>query len=211
MVIGCLSNWIHPIIFGRQPFRHLDKAYNKRRFLHNRLQLSKTGRSKAMAELIQRIKHDGRIRHVRDEQYLKWRYMNPLHEYRFVYAGEPRLDGYLVLKRNISDLADSSEVSIVDWEAINTDLLEKLLQSVLLGGKFNRVVAWEANLSNDFRKILGKYDFKLELQKGVLQQRPALILRSIRDNHDQSRQSIAGRHLLDFSDWDIRMIYSMYG
>ena len=67
-----------------------------------------------MESLVKRLPTDGRFRHVRDRTYFDWRFRNPIRNYRFVYAGGDRLDGYLVLQRAL-DRAD--RVSIVDWEA----------------------------------------------------------------------------------------------
>jgi hypothetical protein len=46
-----------------------------------------------MADLVRRLGHDGRLRHVRDERYLAWRYRNPLYEYRFLVRESDRLEG----------------------------------------------------------------------------------------------------------------------
>ena len=72
-----------------------------------------------MAELAERIGYDGRIRHVRDEQYFSWRFQNPLSEYRFLFWDNGRLDGYLVLYRKVYPPGNDELAYIVDWDAIN--------------------------------------------------------------------------------------------
>ena len=71
----------------------------------------------AMAELVERLGHDGRIRYRRDREYLDWRFRNPTSEYRFLYWEESRLEGYLVLSRRVSDLGAWYRVYIADLEA----------------------------------------------------------------------------------------------
>ena len=84
-----------------------------------------------MARLIQRMPHDGRLRHVRDHSYIEWRFRNPFREYRFLYAGDPELDGYLVLKRSIDCHEPSRGVSVVDLEAINGSTQAALLKTAV--------------------------------------------------------------------------------
>jgi hypothetical protein len=82
----------------RLPFKRLDHADNP--FATRTgpaVEIDVCPRPKAMAALIDRIGHDGRLRHVRDEQYFDWRFRDPLREYRFLYMGKDALDGYLVL------------------------------------------------------------------------------------------------------------------
>src|SRR5262249_10682368 len=60
------------------------------------IRLARDPEPEPMARLVARLGYDGRIRHVRDAEYFAWRFRNPLHEYRFLYAGGSDLDGYLV-------------------------------------------------------------------------------------------------------------------
>ncbi len=60
--------------------------------------LEREPRPDAMSELVVRLGHDGRIRHIRNREFFAWRFRNPLGIYRFLYLGDSQLDGYLVLK-----------------------------------------------------------------------------------------------------------------
>jgi GNAT superfamily N-acetyltransferase len=83
-----------------------------------------------MADLLERLSHDGRIRHTRDPEYLAWRFQNPLHEYRFLFIeGRSGLEGYLVLQRRIEHIARRAHIQIVDWEAENPKVGEALIRT----------------------------------------------------------------------------------
>ena len=105
--------------------------------INSRVTLSKTARPRAMAELAERIGYDGRIRHVRDEQYFSWRFQNPLSEYRFLFWDNGRLDGYLVLYMKVYPPGDDEWAYIVDWDAINGNVWHDLLQAAIQWGNFN--------------------------------------------------------------------------
>ena len=61
--------------------------------------VSREPRPTEMAGLIAGLSWDGRMRHVRNADYLTWRFRNPLHEYRFLFWDDDALRGYLVLQR----------------------------------------------------------------------------------------------------------------
>lgn len=80
------------------PFRTLDRRGRRTGGLSSAaVRVEAAPRADAMADVVARLGHDGRLRHVRDETYLRWRYRDPLHEYRFLVQGADRLRGYLVL------------------------------------------------------------------------------------------------------------------
>jgi hypothetical protein len=96
-----------------------------------------------MADLIRRLGHDGRVRHVRDERYLAWRFRNPLHEYRFLFSeADGRLDGYLVLQAYRRDR--SRGVNIVDWEGETRQVRAELLRAAVDRGGFDILTIWTA-------------------------------------------------------------------
>jgi hypothetical protein len=75
---------------------------------------------------------------VRDEAFLAWRFANPLHEYRYLYAGESTLDGYLVLQRFVAQPI-SHQVSIVDLEANDQLTRNALLDAAIRLGRFTEL------------------------------------------------------------------------
>jgi len=68
----------------RSPFARLD---GRRGALVSKNGIAVTVSRRAMpaemTDLVRRVGHDHRIRHVRDEIYFDWRFKNPLHDYRF--------------------------------------------------------------------------------------------------------------------------------
>ncbi len=64
--------------------------------------------------LVRRIGHDGRIRQVRDNTYLRWRFNNPRASYRFCFLDRGRLRAYLVLQAWVG--RGPGRVRILDWE-----------------------------------------------------------------------------------------------
>lgn len=72
----------------RDPFRQLDRSARHRPA--GSVAIERKPRLDAMSELVERLGHDGRIRHLRDREFLAWRFRNPLRLYRFLYAGGER-------------------------------------------------------------------------------------------------------------------------
>ena len=85
-----------------------------------------------MAELVERLGHDGRIRHVRDREYFAWRFLNPRASYRFLYAQSARLEGYLVLAAQPG--RPDWGVRLVDWEAVDDRVRRALLVAAFQKG-----------------------------------------------------------------------------
>ena len=70
----------------RRPFRHLDRmSLGTGVGAHPRLSWRGPRASTRWSNLVLRHGHDGRIRYVRDREYLAWRFQNPLGDYRFLY------------------------------------------------------------------------------------------------------------------------------
>jgi GNAT superfamily N-acetyltransferase len=155
-----------------------------------------------MESLVNRLPSDGRLRHVRDQKYFGWRFRNPLRDYRFLYAGGDRLEGYLVLQRA---LGRDDRVSIVDWEAARDSTLEELLTAAIDDGLFSVLSAWRLGASPAIERLLDRRGFvPADWSKSVL-------VRSVPSADLEGRWTLAGRALDDASQWDLRMIYSMDG
>ncbi|MBT8363750.1 MAG: GNAT family N-acetyltransferase [Deltaproteobacteria bacterium] len=173
--------------------------------------LSKTARPKAMAELAKRIGFDGRIRHVRDEQYFSWRFQNPLSEYRFLFWGNGRLDGYFVLHMKVYPPGNDELAYIVDWDAKNGHVWHDLLQAAIQWGNFNNISIWSSALSEDVKTHLRKAGFTFKDKTGSATRDVRgenILVKSINQNIQQSNWILGGRDLLDSTNWDLRTIYS---
>ena len=171
----------------RQPFRHLDTAAC-RTPAGAAVWCTREPRPEEMADLVGRLGYDGRVRHVRDARYLAWRFANPLHEYRFLMAGNDRLEGYLVLQA--SRLVGRGRVNVVDWEAASPGVRRALLRAAIDWGRFAELSTWTMSLSEEAR---------------------ALLVQSASPSPGGLGPVLAGRRLLDAANWDMRMLYSMAG
>jgi GNAT superfamily N-acetyltransferase len=192
---------------GRRPFRRLDRAAE--RAPGRGIWLSSEPRVEAMASLIRRLGHDGRIRHVRDEPYLTWRFANPLHEYRFLFSGGDRLSGYLVLQAY--RLNERRGVNIVDWEAETPAARRDLLLAALDWGRFAQINTWAAALPDGTGDLLGAAQFTPVDRGPLMRQGTRLLVRALGPESRDGGLALAEHPLLDASSWDMRMIYSMAG
>lgn len=164
-------------------------------------------RPDAMARLIQHISHDGRLRHVRDRSYFDWRFRNPFREYRFLYAGDEELDGYLVLKRE----KRVQDVSIVDLEAINGRVRAGLLKAAVTAGAFRDLAIWTSTADAQLVEQLAALKFERPDAKPAALGQPFLIRMIDLDPPEAEWRLEDGRQLLEAGSWDIRMLYSMAG
>jgi GNAT superfamily N-acetyltransferase len=175
------------------------------------IRLEHAPRCVEMAELVARIGTRGKIRHVRDSEYFHWRFKNPLSRYSFLFWIEERLDGYLVLQEYTSDFADRLRLNIVDWEAINPAVQSSLLESACVIANERPLWIWAATLPQPTTDMLAHRRF---LVPGSLPDRPSppsVLVRPLCHDSPDAVWPLAGRSLLDLSNWDLRMLYSMHG
>ncbi len=167
-----------------------------------------------MAELIERVGTDGRIRHVRDERYFAWRFQNPFSVYRFIFWTDSRLEGYLVLQTPAH--WSTGVVSIVDWEATSENVSDDLLQAAVKWGGFDELTTWSQALPSQARTLLQKNGFRFFDRNESLGRayrlgihRPRVLVRAIQEEMlGEADWVLAGRRVLDPGNWDLRMIYS---
>lgn len=194
----------------RPLFMSLDRPAQRVRPPHGApVRVEQTPRVEAMAELVRRLGHDGRIRHVRDERYLAWRYRNPLHEYRFVYWERERLEGYLVLQATRS--APGRGINIVDWEATSPAIREELLLAAVRWGGFSQLTIWTATLSGDMLPVISRAGFLPVASRSRRSTSPNILVWDARRQMPAQDIVLGGRRLLDPASWDMRMVYSMAG
>jgi len=192
----------------KPPFGHLD--HEARRASGSRgegLRLEPAPRVDAMADLVRRLGHDGRIRHVRDERYLAWRYQNPQYEYRFLFQGADPLEGYLVLRADRQD--PGRGVNVVDWEATTPALLEGLLRAAVDWGDFSQLTIWTGALPTDALPAVSRAGF-VPVGTGSRSHHPILVC-DLRRPTPVPDMMLGGRRLLEPASWDMRMVYSMRG
>jgi hypothetical protein len=186
---------------GRRPFHRLDRGLRGAPGTHA-VALDTVPRPAAMADLVRRLGHDGRIRHVRDAEYLAWRYASPRHEYRFLFAGSEPLQGYLALQAVRHD--ERRPVAIVDWEAETPAIRQALLRAALERGRFADLRAWTVSLPDDARALLAAAGFVPADHGPLVREGPHLLVHPL-------GAGAADARLLDRAAWDMRMLYSMAG
>jgi len=194
----------------RSPFARIDTAFSCMGAHDVTVRIERSARADAMADLIRRKPHDGRIRHVRDAAFLRWRFDNPLHEYRFVYAGEEQLAGYLVLKRSVAS-SSSHRVSIADLEAIDDRTQRALLEVAVRHGEFAELTAWSGTLDPSIVAGMQRMGFEACDNHLTVHGLPCVLVRATDDSRLVDDWRIEGLHLLDWANWDHRMIYTSAG
>ena len=164
-------------------------------------------RPEAMAELVERIGTDGRMRHVRDQQYFAWRFRNPLNVYRILFWEDARLEGYMVLQKKRH--TRGGEIRILDWQATHPRVLEDLLYAAIDRCRSNVLAIWSATLHERARRFLQAAGFEpVDETQGVKTYRPGVLVRAVRDEIQEADWVVADRRLLDMANWDLRGIYS---
>jgi len=194
----------------QRPFRHLDDAIPARRG-GAAVSIDREPRPDAMAELVERLGHDGRVRHVRDREYLHWRFQNPFSEYRFLYWGETRLEGYLVLNRKTSHLVAGTRVYIADLEASDPQVRSELLSVAVRAGRFPELVTWATSHTEGDMPLLQKFGFVPVDPEVTSRGCPCVLVRALREDLPESEWVLGDRPLLDTKSWDWRLLYSMRG
>ncbi len=194
-----------------RPFARLDREGRRARPTRPaRISVATTPRVADMADLVRRLGHDGRLRHVRDEGYLAWRFQNPLHEYRFLFCDDVRLEGYLVLQTH--RCRPGRRFNLVDWEGTSPARAE-LLRAALTWGRFPDIRAWTAALPGDAAASLLQHEFvQVPTGPGPLARHlPSILVGPVPGRLPGLEPMLGGLRLLDPASWDLRMIYSMAG
>jgi hypothetical protein len=188
-------------------FEKLDQSSTKiRSQLNQPIFVLQEPQPEAMAELVERVVDDGRIRQVRDNAFFQWRYKNPRSKYRFLYWGNvDKIDGYIVLRSRINER--DGNVMIVDWETENLDIFKNLLNASIKLGQFRYLSTWSESLSHEKKKMLKERGFSISTYVGEEDRDnfpPIILVNKIADNN----WKINNCNILDVSNWDLRPIYA---
>jgi GNAT superfamily N-acetyltransferase len=198
----------HPWLFSpdeRAPFRHLDTQLGG-----GPISIEREPRPDAMCELIDRLGHDGRIRHVRDREYHAWRFKSPLAHYRFVYHGSERLEGFLVLQVPNAAPGHLARVRMVDLEGTSPAVRAALIDRALEAGRFSEPFAWAATLPEDVRERLAAHGWRSTGYGARDRGWPSILVKSLAGGSAEP-WVFGGRSLTKLADWDLRMLDTMAG
>jgi hypothetical protein len=170
------------------------------------IRIADTPECEDMARLVATAASDGRIRHVRDARYLDWRFRNPLHEYRFVFAyRSEKLVGYLVLQRGRSAYADARRINLADWTAETASVLRSLLARTIIASSAPELVTWSAGLGPEESEAFAALGFAPNDPEHRARGLPCILVRGVESD---GGLPLGSEPLLDIRNWDVRMIYT---
>jgi hypothetical protein len=160
-----------------------------------------------MAALVERVHRDGAIRHVKDTEYLSWRFRRQDALYRFLFVGGDDLEGYLVLH---TWARKDAQVTVVDWEVAHPDLVVDLLTSAIRLGRFAFLWMPWVGLSGPTADALERIGFIREDAKAseVSGESPFTVEVNVLRESPHVAWMLGERNLLDPLDWDLRYLYA---
>jgi RimJ/RimL family protein N-acetyltransferase len=161
-----------------------------------------------MAELIEHIGYDGRLRQVRDQQFFNWRYKNPFSRYRFLfYKVGSNLKGYIIIRASAFPL--DQDIRIVDLEAIDDTSRAELLKAAVDLCTYNTLVIWTDSLSGEGKSILINLGFAITTGgKSLETNHPNIFIYDFCQELSDNPFHYCGIDLMDRKNWDLRAIYS---
>lgn len=187
----------------RAPFNRFDKQMS--RLTDDRhVWTSDTPKADLMADLVERIGTDRRIRHVRDTTYLNWRYRNPANPYRFLYWGTDSLEGYLALMKGTT----TGPAYILDWEATDPEVASALLNAIVHSNAFPHLRIWGVNLPAIRREMLTDAGFAEPPASETSRHADRFIVRALGTDSPEQAFAMGNKRLDQVADWDLRMVYS---
>jgi len=195
---GPLDQWSSPPGYAASPERS------------TRVFIKETARPEAMAALVARARLDGRVRHVRDEEYFAWRFTNPRRHYRFLFYGDDEsLEGYLVLQ---TWGVNSKVVNVVDWCAPDAAIAAELFEAAAHEERQRRLLIHSSPLGSAVKTTLERAGFKDEaMPRGEACELPAVLVRAVDDSLPIAKWTLSGRPILNLESWQIRTIDSDAG
>lgn len=121
------------------------------------------------------------LRSVRDRDYYRWRFDNPLSEYRFVFHEDAgKLDGFLVLQQSIF----GGLTTIIDWETVSGEVWSKLIDTLVAGNSEPINIA-STNFTRDQAEQLLRAGFEPTDDPGAHDQPgPGVFLKILADGPD---------------------------
>ena len=196
----------HLRIEETKPFDRIDRKLGKTFTRNGRsISLEQKPRPEQMASLVANLKRKNRLAHEKSIKFFRWRFDNPIVNYRFLFSGD--LEGYLVLQTNRT--YDPCLVQIVDWEADEFPILEELLNTAVDLCKFMRLSITLPRFDPQMSDLLEQLRFtKDPFGTRIEDYRPMILLRSVSNEMLRDEWTVNGLDLVDADNWDMRPIYS---
>ncbi len=190
------------------PFASIDQLLvDGNATLGQRVVLSRVPSPAGMADLVRRRRHDGRIRHVRDEAWFAWRFRQPTARFRFLFlqSRDGAIDGYLVL--HCKPKGAAGPVQIVDCEGDEASA-GVLLEAVVRKCGLDRIVAWRATLEPVGEAAIRRAGFTDIEVRSVAEAYPTVLVLPNAHSPVLTPWRLAGRDVLAPANWDLRQAFS---
>lgn len=175
-----------------------------RKRLSSHICIETAPRGREMVKLKRRLTKDARIRHVYDEPYYAWRFQNPRNRYRFLFWDGTELEGYLILQTLA--FPNSEPIGIVDWEGSSERIKAELLQAARQLVDERGLAIWSGTLPENDRRILQAAGFSP--RASAIDDPQTAEVRPLRCDLLKREWCLGDLRLLDFDNWDFRMLHS---
>jgi GNAT superfamily N-acetyltransferase len=205
-IIGSVYRRSVSTIVG-DPFNVFDARAAAGELTRTGIEVTVTPRIDAMAALVERVRRDGRIRHVKDTEYLSWRFRRRDARYRFLSVGGDDLEGYVVLH---SSRQSGAQVTVVDWEVAHGDLLADLLMYAIRLGRFRFLSVPWVHSSGPTADALNRLGFtRRDAEAPMGSGEPSTVeVNVLRKSPHGGEWMLGERDLLNPLDWDLRLLYA---
>jgi hypothetical protein len=160
-----------------------------------------------MARLISTLDVNGKIVLIRDEEYFRWRYRNPLSDYFFLYWRDSELRGYLVAQTPLFMPGSMGNFNVLELEGQSPEIKKELMKGLLSLLDFRSATVWSGMLDDNVRRYLMASGFKEKSTvKSVAEFNETVLISTT--GRDNDRIEFRGLDLLDVNNWDFKMTYS---
>lgn len=187
----------------KNAFRHFDKRPAGR----SGIEIDKIPRPEMMARLVRAMEQAGKIALWRDENYFSWRFLNPRHEYRFLFANDGASEGYLVLEARKG--ASGYGINIVDWEATDSATKKALLEVATEAAHEDSLSVWSTpEGANDHSFLIDAGFREIDLSRGIQHYTPSVLIKPIGGAPPGMEYMFGGLDPLIQKNWNLQMILS---
>lgn len=169
------------------------------------LTVSRKPNAQLMTQIAQRSAFGDGFGHVRTPEFFEWRFQNPVHDYRFVTFMDADGCGYLILQGTRG--ARRGRVNIVDWQASDGVIRNRMIETIVRLGVLDSVATWSVCLPAEMTKNLLRTGFDtIDESRGVSSYRPGLLIKPLDEISDD--WTLCGCDIANIDNWNLRMVDS---